>query len=109
MLTARYVLSELDAERELLQVLFTEARRRPDLVQEAIVTLVDTTCVEFAAWLSEEWAVPADRARSVSAIALGSLLSHRLMQGFLPAGPALLNDDTFVTMWVDTFHRALRD
>jgi AcrR family transcriptional regulator len=109
MLTARYVLSELDAERELLQVLFTEARRRPELVQETITTLVDSTCTEFAAWLSQEWGVPAERARSVSAIALGSLLSYRLIQSFLPSGAAMLDDETFVTMWVDTFHRALRD
>jgi AcrR family transcriptional regulator len=107
MLTARYVLSELDAERELLQVLFTEARRRPELVQDTITALVDTTCTEFAAWLSQEWAVPPERARSVSVIALGSLLSHRLMQAFLPSGAVVLGDETFVTMWVDTFHRAL--
>jgi AcrR family transcriptional regulator len=111
-LTSRYLLSELDAESELLHVLFTEARRRPELVQEAIATLVDSACAEFAAWLAEEWAVPAERARSVSVIALGALLSHRLLRTVVPvgagAGVAIADDETFVTMWVDTFHRALR-
>jgi AcrR family transcriptional regulator len=111
-LTARYVLSELDAESELLSVLFTEARRRPELVQVAIATLVDSTCSEFAAWLVEEWTVPTDRARSVSVIALGALLSHKLVRAVVPAGTedgmGIVDDETFVRMWVDTFHRALQ-
>ncbi len=111
-LTARYMLSELDTESELLHVLFTESRRRPELVQVTIATLVDSTCTEFAAWLTEEWAVPAERARNVSVIALGALLSHRLVRTVVPvsaqAGAGIVNDETFVTMWVDTFHRALQ-
>jgi AcrR family transcriptional regulator len=107
-LTARYVLSELDAESELLYVLFTEARRRPELVQDALTTLVDSTCAELAAWLTQDWAIPADRARSVSAIALGSLLSHRLLKSLLPTSAGAIEDETFVAMWVDTFSRALQ-
>jgi AcrR family transcriptional regulator len=108
MLTARYVLTELDAESELLQVIFTEARHRPDLVREAVTTLVDSTYAEFASWLTEDWAVPAERARSVSAVALGSLFSHRLLKAFFPAGVGGVDDEVFVTAWVDTFHRALQ-
>jgi AcrR family transcriptional regulator len=107
-LTARYVLSQLDSESELLQVLFSEARRRPDLVQEAVATLVASTYDEFSAWLTEDWGVPVDRAGSISAIALGSLLSHRLLRTFLPAGLAVADDDAFVTVWVDTFRSALQ-
>ena len=107
-LTARYVLSELNAERELLQVLFTEARRRPELVQDTITALVDSACTEFAAWLTDEWKVPAERARSVAVVALGCLLSHRLVQSFLPSG-VVLDDEDFLTMWVSTFQRALQD
>jgi AcrR family transcriptional regulator len=83
-LTARYVLTALDAERELLHVLFTEARRRPDLVQDVLTTLIESTQAELASWLTEDWAVPAERARNVSAVGV------------------------FVAMWVDTFHRALQ-
>ena len=109
---ARYVLTELDAESELLHVLFSEARRRPDLVQDAVTTLVDRTCEEFAAWLAADWAVPADRARSVAAVALGSLVSHRLVKTLLPkegtTRSVVMDDENFVAMWVDTFYRALR-
>jgi AcrR family transcriptional regulator len=110
-LVARYLLSELDAESELLHVLFTEARRRPELVQTAVTTLVDSACAEFAAWLAQEWAVPPERGHSVSVIALGALLSHRLLRTIVPVGDGtgagITDDETFVTMWVDTFHRAL--
>jgi AcrR family transcriptional regulator len=108
LLTARYVLSELEAEGELLQVLVSEARRRPELVKDAVTTLVDSTYEEFVAWLTEDWAIPTDRARSVSAIALGSLLSHHLWKTLLPADARSMDDEQFVTMWVDTFHRALQ-
>jgi AcrR family transcriptional regulator len=107
-LTARYVLTELGAESELLQVLFSEARRRPEVVQDAITQLVASTYTEFEAWLIEDWAVPADRARNVSVVALGSLFSQRLLKTVFPVGAGGLDDDVFVTAWVDTFHRALR-
>lgn len=106
-LTARYVLTELGAESELLQVLFSEARRRPELVADAVTTLVASTYTEFEAWLVEDWAVPADRARNVSAVALGSLFSQRLLKTVFPAGPGGLDDDAFVVAWVDTFARVL--
>jgi AcrR family transcriptional regulator len=104
-LTARYVLAELDAESELLQILITEGRRRPELMQDAVGTLVDSTHAEFAAWLVEDWAVEPERARALAALALGSLLSHRLLKSLQPAG---LDDEAFVEIWVDTFERALR-
>jgi AcrR family transcriptional regulator len=111
-IVARYLLSELEAESELLHVLLTEARRRPELVQTTMATLVDSACAEFAAWLVEEWAVPAERARSVSVVALGALLSHRLVRTVVPVDVAavagMVDDETFVAMWVDTFRRALQ-
>jgi AcrR family transcriptional regulator len=107
-LTARFVLAELDAESELVQILFTEARSRPDLVGGAVVTLVDSALAEFATWLTDDWAVPADRAKNLSAVALGSLFSHRLLRTLLPTGAGGIGDEEFVTAWADTFHRALQ-
>ena len=104
-LTARLVLNELDAESELLQILLTEARSRPDLVQGAAVTLVDSTYAEFANWLVEDWSLPAGQAPAMAAIALGSLFSHRLLKTLSPGGG--IDDQIFIDAWVDTFHRAL--
>jgi AcrR family transcriptional regulator len=107
-LTARYVLAELDAEGDLLHLLLTEARRRPDLMHEAVSAVVESTHAEFAAWLTEDWAVPPDRARAVTGLALGALLSHRLLTPFLSGVAAPLSDDDFVAIWVDTFRPALQ-
>jgi AcrR family transcriptional regulator len=106
-LTARFVLAELDAESELLHVLFTEARSRPDLVGGAVVTLVDSAYAEFANWLTDDWAVPAERAQSLSAVALGSLFSHRLLRTLFLVGSGGVDDEAFVSAWTDTFYRAL--
>jgi AcrR family transcriptional regulator len=105
-LTARYVLTGLQDEGELLQVLALEARSRPEVLRDAVGTLVDGTYAEFAAWLHDSWEVPADRARSLTAIALGALVSHRLLNGFFPTRTAL-SDDAFVAAWVETFHPAI--
>lgn len=105
-LTARYVLRELDAESELLQILLTEGRSRPELVQEAAAALLDATVAEFIAWLVEDWAMPPERARGTAVIALGALFSHRQLGALRAAGG--LDDEEFVTAWADIFHRALQ-
>ena len=107
-LTARYVLAELDAESELLHLLLTEARRRPDLMQDAVSALIDSTHAEFAAWLTEDWAIEPERAHRITALALGSLLSHRLLKTVRPGGVSMIDDEGFVAVWVETFERALR-
>ena len=100
-MTARYALSELDNETELLRILATESRTRPALVERAVTALVDTTHGEFAAWLQESKHLAPERAAAVAAVALGSLLSNRLMRGLLGIAPANVDDTTFVATWVE--------
>ena len=100
-LIARYVLAELEAESELVQVLTLEARQRPDLVGRTVERLVSSSVEEFTAWLVQDWEVPAEQARPVGALALAALLSHRLVS------PGVLPTEEFVTTWVTTFGRAL--
>ena len=104
--TARYVLAELSSETVLMQVLVTEARSRPELVQAAVHTLVERTYDEFGSWLAESWSVPAERARALTAVALGSLISHRLLSGLFPTA-LVVPDDDFVAEWVRTLHCAV--
>jgi AcrR family transcriptional regulator len=104
-LTARFVLTEFEAESELLQVLLTEARSRPDLVRGAAGTLVDSTYAEFATWLVDDWGIEAGRARSISAIALGSLFSHRMLTSLVAGG---IDDETFIAAWADMIHWSLQ-
>ncbi len=100
-MTARYALTELDAESELLRILATESRTRPELVERAVTALVNTSHAEFAAWLIESKACPPTRAAAIAAVALGALLSNRLMRGLLGVAPAAVDDDTFIATWVE--------
>src|ERR1700761_6275680 len=50
-LTARYVLAELDSESELLRILASDVRNRPQLLKTAVEELVSSTFTGFAAWI----------------------------------------------------------
>lgn len=100
-LIARYVLAELEAESDLIQVLVLESRQRPDLVGQTVQRLVGSSVTEFAAWLVQDWGAPAEPARATAALALASLFSHRLVS------PAVLSTEEFVAAWVATFGAAL--
>ena len=52
-LTARYVLAELDSESELLRILASDARNRPQLLTAAVEQLVSSTFTGFATWIGE--------------------------------------------------------
>jgi AcrR family transcriptional regulator len=100
-LIARYVLAELAAESDLVQVLVRESRQRPDLVGQTVERLVSSSVAEFAAWLVQDWGAPAEPARSIAAVALAALFAHRLVS------PTVLSTEEFVTTWVATFGPAL--
>jgi AcrR family transcriptional regulator len=106
-LTARYVLAELDSESDLLRILASDARNRPELTS-AIGELVSTTFEDFATWIGEraEKALPGTDARAIAMIGLGSLLSSRLMRDVL-AIAAPVDDETLVEMWVRLMLAAL--
>src|ERR1700689_588033 len=52
-LTARYILAELDSESELLRLLPSAARNRPQLLTTAVEQLVSSTFAGFATWIGE--------------------------------------------------------
>jgi AcrR family transcriptional regulator len=109
-LTARYILAELDSESELLRILASEARNRPQLLRTAVEQLVSSTFTGFTTWISEraEHPVPEDQAAAIAALGLGSLLSSRLLRDVLGI-PALLEDETLIQTWVGMMTRALAD
>jgi AcrR family transcriptional regulator len=107
-LTARYILTELDSESELLRILASEARNRPQLLTVAVDHLVSSTFTGFAAWIREraEHPMADDRAAAVAAVGLGSLLSSRLLPDVLGI-PNQVDDETLVDTWVQIMTRAL--
>jgi AcrR family transcriptional regulator len=109
-LTARYVLAELDSESELLRILASDARNRPQLLTSAVEELVSSTFTGFATWISEraERAIPVEEATTIAALGLGSLLSSRLLRDVLGI-PAQVDDLTLVDTWVQMMATALAD
>ena len=107
-LTARYVLTELDSESELLRILASEARNRPQLLTAAVDQLVSSTFEGFAAWIAEraERPISSEEAAATAALGLGSLLSSRLLRDVLGI-PAQVDDETLVDTWVQLMVRAL--
>jgi AcrR family transcriptional regulator len=107
-LTARYILAELDRESELLRILASEARNRPQLLTAAVDQLVSSTFTGFAAWIAEraERPLPDDGAAAIAALGLGSLLCTRLLRDVLGV-PAQVDDETLVETWVQTMMRTL--
>ena len=98
-LTARYYLAELDSQSELLRLLASEARRRPDLLTEAVNHLVANTFVSFAEWLGEESGRPPDDLRVVAQLAVGSLLASRLMPEVLGCELPAVDDEQLIATW----------
>ncbi len=100
-LTARYILAELDSESELLRILASEARNRPQLLTAAVEELVSTTFTGFATWIGErsERPMPDQEATAIAAFGLGSLLSSRLLRDVLGT-PPLVDDETLIDTWV---------
>jgi AcrR family transcriptional regulator len=107
-LTARYVLAELDSESELLRILASDVRSRPQLLTSAVDELVSSTFTGFAAWIGEraERAIPAQEASAIAAVGLGSLLSSRLLRDVLGI-PAQVDDEKLVDTWVAMMSAAL--
>jgi AcrR family transcriptional regulator len=98
-LTARYYLAELDSQTELLRLLASEARRRPDLLTEAVDHLIASTFSSFAEWLAEETGRPADDLQAVAQLALGALLASRFMPHVLGCDLPAVDDERLISTW----------
>jgi AcrR family transcriptional regulator len=100
-LIARYILTELDSESELLRILASEARNRPQLLTAAVDQLVNSTFDGFAAWIAESTgrSGPDEQTTALAALGLGSLLSSRLLRDVLDI-PARVDDAVLLDTWV---------
>lgn len=109
-LTARYVLAELDSESELLRILASDVRSRPQVLTTVAEELVSSTFTDFAAWIGKhtERAIPAEEARALAVFGLGSLLSSRLLRDVLGI-PAQVDDETLVDTWVQVMAAAMTE
>jgi AcrR family transcriptional regulator len=99
--TARYILAELDNESELLRILASDVRNRPQVLRAAADELVSSTFTDFATWIGEraERPIHADEAKAIAVFGLGSLLSSRLLRDVLGI-PVQVDDKTLIDTWV---------
>ena len=110
-ITARYFLAELDNQAELLRILVSENRSRGHLLTDAVDQLIATTFQSFADWLQQaagEALSPA-RARTVATLALGSLLSSRLLRSVIGVEAYSPPDDELVDAWVEMVIALIED
>jgi AcrR family transcriptional regulator len=100
-LTARYILTELDSEAELLRILASESRNRPQLLTAAVEQLVTSSFKGFATWIGEraERTIDEQEAAAIATLGLGSLLSTRLLRDVIGVA-ALVDDGELVDAWV---------
>jgi AcrR family transcriptional regulator len=104
-LTARYILAELDSESELLRILASDVRNRPQVLKTAVEQLVSSMFTGFATWIGER-AIPAEEATAIAGFGLGSLLSSRLLRDVLGI-PSQVDDVMLVDTWVQMMVTAL--
>jgi AcrR family transcriptional regulator len=107
-LTARYFLAELDEESELLRILASDVRNRPQVLTAAAEQLVGSTLTGFAGWIAAEAEreVPAEEARALAMFGLGSLLSSRLLRDVIGV-TVPVDDESLVDAWVQTMALAI--
>jgi len=99
-LLARYALAELDREADLLRIVLSEARSRPELVDTAVNALIAATYGGFAGWLQERAGLEPRRAETLASVGLGALFSTRLLRLLLGRDPIQVNDGEFIGTWV---------
>jgi AcrR family transcriptional regulator len=107
-LTARYFLAELDGESELLRILASDVRNRPQVLTAAAEELVSSALTDFAGWIAAEAArpMPPEEAKAIAVFGLGSLLSSRLLRDVL--GIAVqVDDEPLVDAWVEMMATAI--
>jgi len=95
-LVARYVFLELEEEQELLRVLVSESRQRPDLLTGAVDQVVRGTFDEFAALVSRSGVTEVG-----AALALGSLVAFASAELLLGRAPVDADREDVIATWVE--------
>lgn len=95
-LVARYVFLELEEEQELLRVLVSEGRQRPQLLAGAVELVVRSTFDEFASLLTQSGGTEVG-----AALALGSLVAFASSELLLGQAPVEADREEVIATWVD--------
>jgi AcrR family transcriptional regulator len=109
--TARYFLTELDSQTELFRILVSERRQRPELLNRAVEELIASTYKSFADWLRQVAGknLGEDEAMTISTLAIGSLLSSRLLRHVVGVESLSVGDEAIIPTWVEMVVSLLPD
>lgn len=95
-LAARYVFLELEEEQELLRVLVSEGRRRPELLTDAVDQVVRGTLFEFSALVARSGV-----SEIGAGLALGALVAFASAELLLGRAPVDADREDVIATWVD--------
>lgn len=95
-LVARYIFVELEEEQELLRVLISEGRHRPELLSGAVEQVVRGTFDEFAGLLARSGVTPVG-----AALALGALIAVASAELLLGQSPIQADHEEVIATWVE--------
>ncbi len=99
-------LAQLDAQADLISIVFRDLDQFPVLLERVRRGLTDATYRDFADRLALAYAAGRIRAMDFEAIALlaiGPVVDFKIKQHLLGYTPLDLDEDRLVTAWVDVF------
>lgn len=107
-LLGRWLLQELEGEREVTRLIEKEGEQFPELVARMREEVVQTG-YEQAAEYARRRLTGADGdldPEAVAAVAVGAMINYRRMQWTLGEAPGKVDEERFLDTWVDVLMRA---
>jgi AcrR family transcriptional regulator len=104
-LIARWVMFQLDEQRDLIRILQKEGDSFPELLGDVRTRLVERAYSETVAWLQakqEQGQVGPGDVEAIAVVALGSLINFRVHEIAYGSPPLGLEEERFVRNWVDS-------
>jgi AcrR family transcriptional regulator len=99
----RAAMQMLDADRDVLRILYRELDAFPALRDEVRERRMQSTYAAVAGWLRERDArgeLRVEDPEATAAVVLGAVTSFRIFHALLGEPPARLDDDRFVRAWM---------
>jgi AcrR family transcriptional regulator len=110
-LIARWALSELGAEQDLMRIVQKDGDQFPELVaqvHERIVSRGHREAAKLIGRLLEEGGIVDRNADALAAVALGSLVDYRIEERMFGVPPGAIGEDEFIEAWVDVWTAFVR-
>ena len=107
-LIARWALSELGRERDIMRIVFRDGDQVPELVdlfRERIVDRGYREAAEVIGRIFSEAGTMEGDPKAVATIALGSLVHYRVEETMFGSPPAGVDEEVFIETWVEVWTR----